>query len=196
MRPATVAIVRCRLLLALPVLAVAVGFGVPAASGASTDCRTPDVRTSDEVVFGHFATESAASAFGKHAHHFGFEGIKIENHGCGDFSVAIGGADRSADRGSFATEAATVGYAITFQQMAPPLRETPRSTYGVLGTFNSISKANALSWKLAKLNFRYIEITYLNGKWLVVMPAVPFKAALSIAQEVAKAGYHIAFRPG
>ena len=187
---------RCRLLFALPLLAVAVGFGAPAALGASTDCRTPDVRTTDEVVFGHFSSEGAAKAFSKHAHALGFEGIKIENHGCGDFSVAIGGADRTADRVSFAAEAAKAGYSITFQQTAPPLRQTPKTTYGVLGTFSSISKANALSWTLAKLNFRYIEITYLNGKWLVVMPAVPFKAALSIAAEVAKTGHHIAFQPG
>jgi hypothetical protein len=148
------------------------------------------------VVFGHFATESAAKTFATRAHAFGFEGIKIENHGCGDFSVAIGGADRSADRESFAAEAQKAGYNITFEQTAPPLRQTPKATYGVLGTFRSIAKANAFSWKLAALNFRYIEITYLNGKWLVVMPAVPFKAVFSIAAEVAKTGHHITFQPG
>jgi hypothetical protein len=188
--------VRRRLLLALPLLALAAGLAAPSAGAARTDCRTPDVRTTDEVVFGHFATQSAAKAFSKHAHALGFEGIKIENHGCGDYSVAIGGADRTADRVSFAAEAQKAGYNITFQQTAPPLRQTPKTTYGVLGTFTSIAKANALSWKLAALNFRYIEITYLNGKWLVVMPAVPFKAALSIAAEIAKTGHHIAFQPG
>ncbi len=64
----------------------------------------------------------------------------------------------------------------------------------MLGTFTSIAAANKLAGQLASFNFRYIEIAYVNGRWQVVMPAVPLKAALSIAAEVHKAGFHVAFQ--
>jgi hypothetical protein len=51
-------------------------------------------------------------------------------------------------------------------------------------------------WRLAAVNFRYIDLVYAGRKWLVVMPQVPVKHALSIAAEVHKAGFHIAFQPG
>ena len=107
--------------------------------------------------------------------------------------MEIDGADTSAVRGSFATEAQKAGFPVTFEQTAPPLLRTRAATYGVFGTFRSITAANKLAWRLAAVNFRYIDIAYQNGKWLVVMPAVPLKAALSIAAEVHKAGFHIAF---
>jgi hypothetical protein len=151
------------------------------------------VRVHDEAVFGHFATRGAAQALANKAAAWSFKGIKIENDGCGDYEVEIDGADRSADRMSFAVEAHKAGFPVTFEQTAPPLARTPKTTYGVFGTFRSITAANALSWRLASVNFHYIDIAYQNGKWLVVMPAVPLTAALSIAAEVHKAGFHIAF---
>jgi hypothetical protein len=186
--------VRRSLLLALPLAALAVVVGTaPADAAATKSCRTDEVQVHDEVVFGHFATSGAAKAMAKSAAKYGFQGIKIENDGCGDFEVEIDGADTSAARQSFAAEAAKVGFWITFEQTAPPLRKNPGKTYGILGTFRTITAANALAWRLAKVNFGYIA--YVNGRWQVVMPAVPIKAALSIAAEVHKAGFHIAFQP-
>ena len=188
---------RCRLLLALPVAALAAATAssvLPAAAAPLASCRTAEVQVHDEAVFGHFATPGPAKALAKRAGALGFQGIKIEDDGCGDYEVEIDGADRSADRASFAAEAQKAGFPVTFEQMAPPLALKPGWTYGVLGTFRSIAAANTLSWRLAAVNFRYIDIAYQNKKWLVVMPAVPLKAALSIAAEVHKAGFHIAFQ--
>jgi hypothetical protein len=184
-----------RLLLALALVGLPV-VALTAQTGAarSADCRKPFVRTHDRAVFGHFATSAAAKAIAKRAKKLGFQGIVIENNGCGDYEVLINGADDTADRGSFATEAQKAGFPVTFDQLAPPLNRKPGYTYGVLGRSRSIATANKLAWRLATVNFRYIEIAYDNGRWLVVMPAVPLKAALSIAAEVHKAGFHIAFQ--
>jgi hypothetical protein len=184
---------RLFLVLVLAALVVAAGSARPGAA-QSANCRKPFLRTHDRAVFGHFATLAAAKALAAKARRFGFMGIVIDNNGCGDFEPLINGADKTADRGSFAAEAQKAGFPVTFDQLAPPLERNPGYTYGVLGTFRSITAANKLAWQLASVDFRYIEITYLNGKWLVVMPAVPLKAALSIAAEVHKAGFHIAFQ--
>ena len=183
-----------RLFLAL-VLAALLVAAASAQSGAAqtANCRKPFLRTHDRAVFGHFATLGAAKALAARAKALGFQGIVIDNNGCGDFEALINGADKQADRISFAAEAQKAGFPVTFDQLAPPLQRKPTYTYGILGTFGNITAANKLAWRLAAVDFRYIEITYLNGKWLVVMPAVPLKAALSIAAEAHKAGFHIAF---
>lgn len=184
------------LLLALPLAALAVAAAsAPVSAAPAKSCRIDHVRVHDEVVFGHFATLAEAKAIKRRAEKYGFKGIKITNNGCGDFEASIGGADTSAARQSFEAEAAKAGFWITFQQTAPVLQKNPGYTYGIFGTFRTITAANALAWRLAKVNFGYIDIAYLNGRWQVVMPAVPFKAALSIAAEVHKAGFHIAFQP-
>jgi hypothetical protein len=172
-----------------------------AAAGArpqlvSATCATTEVRVHDEAVFGHFSTLAAARRLRTHAAAFGFKGIKIENEGCGDFEVEIDGADRQADRGSFATEAEKVGFQITFEQIAPPLQFQQGQVVGVFAHMTTVTAANALMWKLAALNFRFIDLAREGSSWLVVMPQVPTKAALPIAHEVATAGYHIQFRPG
>ena len=188
---------RSRLLLALPLAALAVAAAsAPANAAPAKSCRIDHVRVHDEVVFGHFATLAEAKAIKRRAEKYGFKGITITNNGCGDFEASIDGADTSAVRQSFAGEAAKAGFWITFQQTAPVLQKNPGYTYGIFGTFPTITKANALAWRLAKVSFGYIDIAYVNGRWQVVMPAVPFKAALSIAAEVHKAGFHIAFQPG
>ena len=187
---------RRALFLAFPAaaFAAAAASALPAAAAPATGCRTAEVQVHDEAVFRHFATVGPANALKKKVAKLGFKGIKIENDGCGDYEVEIDGADTSPVRSSFAAEAQKAGFPVTFEQTAPPLNRTPRSTYGVFGTFGSIAAANTLAWRLAAVNFRYIDIAYQNGKWLVVVPAVPLKAALSIAAEVHKAGFHIAFQ--
>ncbi len=185
-----------RRLLVVLVLAsfLAAALSVQQGAAQTAGCRKPFLRTHDRAVFGHFATAGAASAYALRAKKLGFQGIVIENNGCGDYEALINGADRTADRTSFAAEAQKAGFPITFDQLAPPLDRKPGYTYGVFGTSRSIATANKLAWRLAAVNFRYIEIAYQNGRWLVVMPAVPLKAALSIAAEVHKAGFHIAFQ--
>ena len=69
-------------------------------------CRTAEVREHDEAVFGHFANRADALKLKAGARAKGFQGIKVEDDGCGDFEVEIDGADRGADRSSFANEAA------------------------------------------------------------------------------------------
>jgi len=191
--------VRRPLLAVLSCAAIAVAAAAGSARAGTShaaDCRKPFQRTHDRAVFGHFATLAAAKALKKRAAAVGFAGIKIYNNGCGDFDVLIDGADKTADRSSFAAEAQKAGFPVTFEQTAPPLQLRQGYTYGVLGTFTRIAAANALSWRLASVGFRYIEIAYANGKWVVVMPAVPIKNALSIAAEVHRAGFHIAFQTG
>jgi hypothetical protein len=183
------------LFLVLPLVALLAASGSARAGTAHVaHCRKPFLRTHDRAVFGHFATLGAANALAKRAKKLGFEGIVIENNGCGDYEVLINGADKTADRASFAAEAQKAGFPVTFDQLAPPLERRPGYTYGVFGTSRSIATANKLAWRLAAVGFRYIEIAYQNRRWLVVMPAVPLKAALSIAAEVHKARFHIAFQ--
>ena len=188
---------RRRLLLALvlgALLTAAAAATAQSGAAQTVGCRKPFLRTHDRAVFGHFATLAEAKALAAKSEEIGFEGIVIDNNGCGDFEALINGADNTADRGSFAAEAQKAGFPITFDQLAPPLERHPGYTYGVFGTFTSIGAANKLAWKLASVNFRYIEIAYVNGRWQVVMPAVPLKSALSIAAEVHKAGFHVAFQ--
>jgi hypothetical protein len=167
----------------LALLAVAVAVG----------CQTAEVRTHNEAVFGHFATRAAAVAYAKQAKAAVFKGVKIENDGCGDYEVEIDGADTEKDRSSFAAEAARAGFQITFEQRGDPLHPIHGEVYGVFGRFKTVTAANAYAWKLAANSFRYIEVVYSARKWLVVMPQVPVKHALSIAKEAAKAGFHIQF---
>ncbi|HTZ07264.1 MAG TPA: hypothetical protein VMB53_16130 [Gaiellaceae bacterium] len=187
---------RRTLLLALPLAALAVAAAPVGAGAASAkSCRIDVVHHHDQAVFGHFPTLALAKAYKKKAAAVDFSGLKIENDGCGDFEVMIDGADNPADRGSFSVEAQRAGFPVTFRQLGPVLGKSKGKTYGVFGTFRTLTAANALAWRLATVNFRYIDIAYANGRWLVVMPQVPIKNALSIAQEVNKAGFHIAFEP-
>jgi len=123
-----------------------------------------------------------------------YQGIKIEVEGCGDFEVEIDGADTQKQRTSFAAEAAKSGFQITFEQRGEPLQPGPNEVVGVFASKTTLAAANALAWKLAPLGFRYVDVVPSGRRWLVVMPQVPVRSALSIAKEVAKAGYRIQFR--
>ena len=187
----------CRAGPARPTLTVRVAVVLVAALAAAATlagCATPEVRTHNEAVFGHFTTRAAAAAYAKRAKAVGFQGIKIEDDGCGDFEVEIDGADTQKDRSSFAAEAAAAGYQITFEQRGDPLHPPPGQVYGVLGRFSTLGAANAFAWRAAASNYRYIEVVNGGARWLVVLPQVPIKHALPIAREAAKAGFHIQFR--
>ena len=183
------------LLLLLACAAFAAGAAARPAAAPST-CVTPEVRAHNEAVFGHFATLTAAKALKARAAAQGFKGIKIENDGCGDFEVEIDGADRQADRTSFAQEASRAGFPITFEQTAPPMQYKAGDVIGVFAQTRTVAQANTLMGKLALNGFVFIDLVRQGKVWLVVMPQVPVKHALSIAHEAATAGYHIQFRSG
>jgi hypothetical protein len=67
---------------------------------------------------------------------------------------------------------------------------------GVFARKRTVAEANALMGKLSKNGFLFIDLVPEGKVWLVVMPQVPVKHALSIAHEAATAGYHIQFRAG
>lgn len=165
------------------------------AAAAALSCRTAEIRQHDEAVFGHFATLAEARAYAKKPKRVQFQGVKIENDGCGDYEVEIDGADTQRQRSSFAAEAQKAGFAVTFEQQGEPLKPPAGEVYGVFGSTTTVGTANALAWKLASVNFRYIDVVPSGKRWLVVMPQVPVKSALSIAREAAKAGFHVQFRP-
>ncbi len=187
-----------RLLLAalLATAALAATARPAAALTGEPACRTDEVRQHNEAVFGHFSTLAAAKQLKTKAAAFGFDGIKIENDGCGDFEVEIDGADTQADRSSFATEARKAGFYVTFEQTAPPMEYRQGQVVGVFATTRTLAQANALMQRLARFSWLYIDIARAPTRWLVVMPQVPVKNALPIAHDVATAGFHIAFRPG
>ncbi len=188
---------RVAVLLLLLVTSVAsAGAAAAHATAAPAGCATPEVRVHDEAVFGHFSTLAAAKKLKARAAGFGFAGIKIENEGCGDFEVEIDGADHQADRTSFAHEAAKSGFYVTFEQTAPPMQYQAGEVVGVFARKSTVSAANALMTKLSHNGFLFIDLVRVGKLWLVVMPQVPVKDALSIAHEVATAGYHIQFQPG
>jgi hypothetical protein len=183
-----------RLLLALSLVAAVAATATPPAQTAT--CKRPEVQTHNEAVFGHFATKAAALKVKRAAERVQFKGLKIENEGCGDYELEIDGADDTAGRASLAREAAKAGFQVTFEQTAPPMRFQEGEVVGIFDRFATVTAANALMWRLAAVNFRYIDLVYAGRNWLVVMPQVPVKHALSIAAEVHKAGFHIAFQPG
>ena len=166
-----------------------------AAATAIACTRTHEARVHDEAVFGHFATLAGARREVKKARRVRFQGLTIQNEGCGDYKVYIGGADTQQQRSSFAAEARKAGFQITFEQTGEPLKPPHGQVYGVFGKFGTIAAANALSWKLASVGFNYTEIVRIGSRWAVVMPQVPVRSALSIAKEAAKAGFHIRFSP-
>jgi hypothetical protein len=180
----------------LLVACAAFAAGAAARPAAAPACVAPEVRVHNEAVFGHFSRLAAAKALKSRAAAVGFSGIKIENEGCGDFEVEIDGADRQADRTSFAQEAARAGFQITFEQTAPPMQYKAGEVVGVFARKRTVGDANALMGKLSRSGFLFIDLVPQGGVWLVVMPQVPVKHALSIAHEVATAGYHIQFRAG
>ncbi len=189
----------CRQLLVVVVLVAALAVFATAAVAADpgeASCRTSEVRVHDEAVFGHFSTTTAAKALRKHAAAAGFQGIKIENDGCGDFEVEIDGADTQAQRTSFAAEAQSAGFQVTFEQTAAPLAFKQGQVVGIFAAKTTVAAANALMLHLAGQGFRYIDLARTATRWLVVMPQVPVKHALSIAHEAAVAGFHVQFRPG
>ena len=176
--------------------AVAATAGPAAAVTGEPACRTNEVRQHNEAVFGHFSTLAEAKTLKVKAAALGFAGIKVENDGCGDFEVEIDGADRAADRSSFATEARKAGFIVTFEQTAPPMEFRQGQVVGIFATKKTLAEANALMQRLASAGWLYIDIARTPTRWLVVMPQVPIKHALPIAHEVATAGFHIAFRAG
>jgi hypothetical protein len=183
------------LLLLFACAAFATGAAARPAAAPAT-CVTPEVRAHNEAVFGHFPTLAEAKSLKTRAAAQGFKGIKIENDGCGDFELEIDGADRQADRTSFAQEASRAGFPITFEQTAPPMQYKAGEVIGVLAQKRTVAQANALMGKLSLNGFVFIDLVQQGKTWLVVMPQVPVKHALSIAHEVATAGYHIQFRSG
>jgi hypothetical protein len=185
-----------RRLALLVLVATFAGVGATRASAATPSCVTPEVRVHNEAVFGHFSTLAAAKKLRTRAAAAGFKGIKIENEGCGDFEVEIDGADRQADRSSFAQEASKAGYPVTFEQTAPPMLYHAGEVVGVLGQMRTVLAANALMMRLSRAGFLFVDLVREGNHWLVVMPQVPIKHALSIAHEVATAGFHVQFRPG
>jgi hypothetical protein len=182
---------------ALVCLAIAcAALASSAAARPRDNCETAHVHQHDRAVFGHFASRAGANALKKRAESFGFQGIKIEDNGCGDFEVLIDGADTQAQRSSFAAEARKAGFPVTFQQTAPPTRYAAGQVYGVFGSLKSVNAANALMHRLSLAGFLYIDLAHEAARWLVVMPQVPVKNALSIAHEAATAGFHVQFRTG
>jgi len=185
---------------ALLVLAVVCAACAAAAGARSTaapaTCATPEVRVHDEAVFGHFSTLAAAKKLKARAAAVGFAGIKIENEGCGDFEVEIDGADRQADRSSFASEVAKAGFYVTFEQTAPPMQYRAGEVVGIFARKRTVTAANTLMSSLSRNGFLFIDLVRVGSRWLVVMPQVPIKHALSIAHEVSTAGFQIQFQPG
>ena len=182
------------LLAAVLATALAAGAG-SARAAAPAPCQTAEIRQHDEAVFGHFATRAAALGLSRRAAKVGFQGIKIEDEGCGDFEVEIDGADRVADRSSFAAEARKAGFQVTFEQIGPPLQPPKGQVVGTFAKLPTLTAANTLALRLAAANFRYIDIVKIGARWAVVMPQVPVKHALSIAAEVHRAGFRITFSP-
>jgi hypothetical protein len=188
-----------RRLAVLPLIVACAAFAAGAAArpaAAPATCVTPEVRVHNEAVFAHFSTLAAAKALKVRAAAIGFKGIKIENEGCGDFEVEIDGADRQADRTSFAQEASRAGFQVTFEQTALPMQYKAGEVVGVFARKRTVAEANALMAKLSGTGFLFIDLVREGKVWLVVMPQVPVKHALSIAHEAATAGYHIQFRAG
>ena len=177
------------------VASLVVGTSV-ATAGTEPSCRTLAPRAHTNAVFGHFARLTEAKAYKADAAARLFKGLRISNNGCGDYEVYIGGADRPSDRSSFFNEAHKAGYHVTFQQTAPPMLYHPKQVVGILGALRSVTQANALMWKLSDDGFYFLDLARSPTRWLVVMPQVPIKDALSIAKEVATAGFHIQFQPG
>jgi hypothetical protein len=173
---------------------VAVVLAVAAAALTLAGCRVPEVRQHDEAVFGHFASAGAAAAYARRPKALGFQGLKVENEGCGDWELEIDGADTSRQRSSFSAEATKAGFHISFEQTGDPLSPPPGQVVGVIARRRTVSAANAVAWKLVAHGWQYVDIVRSGGTWLVVMPQVPVKNALSIARELAKAGFHIQFQ--
>jgi hypothetical protein len=169
---------------------------VLAVAAAAVACRTPEVRAHNEAVFGHFAGRAAAISFARKPRQVGFRGLKVEDDGCGDYELEIDGADTQRQRSSFSAEAAKAGYQVTFEQRGEPLQPDKNEVVGVLGSKTTVTAANAFASKLATAGFRYVDIVPSGRRWLVVMPQIPVRNALSIAKEVARAGFHVQFRHG
>jgi hypothetical protein len=167
-----------------------------ARASSEPPCRTMAPRAHINAVFGHFATLAGAKAYEAKAAAKVFKGLTIVNNGCGDYEVYIGGADRPSDQSSFYKEAKGAGFHVTYQQSAPPMQYAPNHVVGVLGSFRTVAKANALMWALSDRGFWFMDLARAPNRWLVVIPHVPINKALSIAKEVATAGYHIQFQPG
>jgi hypothetical protein len=170
-------------------------LAVAAVALSLAGCATPEIRQHNEAVFGHFASAAAAQAYARRPKKLGFRGVKIENEGCGDWELEIDGADTARQRASFSAEATRAGFHISFEQTGEPLNPPPGEVVGVIARTATVTAANALVWNLVGHGWQYVDIVYVDGKWLVVMPQVPVKSALSIARELAKAGFHIQFQP-
>ena len=170
-------------------------LAVAAVALSLAGCATPEIRQHNEAVFGHFASAAAAQAYARRPKKLGFQGLKIENEGCGDWELEIDGADTARQRASFSAEATKAGFHISVAQAGDPLNPPPGEVVGVLARKATVTAANALVWQLVSRGWQYLDIVHSGGKWLVVMPQVPVKSALSIARELAKAGFHVQFQP-
>jgi hypothetical protein len=167
-----------------------------AQAGRQASCPATEIRQHDEAVFGHFATRAEAQTVMRRAAKQGFQGLKIEDEGCGDFELEIDGADKNADRVSFAAEAKKAGYQVSFEQTGSPLQPPKGQAVGTFAKLPTVTAANALALRLAGSGFRYIDVVQVGARWAVVMPQVPVKHALSIAAEAHRAGFRITFVTG
>ena len=170
-------------------------LAVAAVALSLAGCATSEIRQHNEAVFGHFASAAAAQAYARGPRQLSFQGLKIENEGCGDWELEIDGADTVRQRASFSAEATKAGFRISFEQTGDPLNPPPGEVVGVIARKATVTAANAVVWNLVGYGWQYLDIVYADGKWLVVMPQVPVKSALSIARELATVGFHIQFQP-
>jgi len=101
-----------------------------------------------------------------------------------------------ADALKLKARARAKGFQVTFEQTLPPMAFKQGQVVGIFAAKRTLDEANVLMQRLAPIGFRYIDIARSPTRWLVVMPQVPVKQALSIAREVSTAGFRITFRPG
>ena len=160
-------------------------------------CVTPEVRAHNEAVFGHFSTLAAAKSLKARARP---QPVSRESRSKMR-AVAI-----SKWKSTAQTARPTVR-ASRRKRLAPGSRSRssrPRRRCSTRRAGHRRLRADAHGCPGERADeeaclgsgFLFIDLVREGKAWLVVMPQVPVKHALSIAHEAATAGYHIQFRTG
>jgi hypothetical protein len=204
--------------LTLAVVAVGCGSGAktaadtgsPAAGTTSANLPNPGTRTNKgdaacqsvphpgglKAVFARRSTAAAAEALRTQAEGRGFQGLDIEEQGCGNFYVTLPGLADAKQFAAFKAEAKSAGFDVTLRCEPPPVQDTG-DLVAVFGLRRTHRLAVGLKRLVVGRGFISAEIRQEScNQWSVFVEGIkPGKTAKDFAAEARSAGFKVTFEP-
>jgi hypothetical protein len=147
-----------------------------------------------KAVFARRSSAAAAEAMRKQAEGRGFQGLDIEEQGCGNFYVTLPGLADVKQFAAFKAEAKSAGFDVTLRCEPPPSTDNS-GMEAVFGFRRTHRQAVALKRIVVARGFISAEIRQEScDRWSVVVGGIKSgKTAKDFAAEARSAGFTVTF---